>query len=50
MLSPRREPDLEISVDQELVELWRRTELPKDPAELDAALCAAKLEPMIKDR
>ena len=45
-----REPELEVSVRPELVELWRKTALPKDPAELDAALRAAKLEPMIKDR
>lgn len=32
------------------MELWRKTDLPKDPEELDAALCAAKLEPMIKNR
>lgn len=45
-----RDPELEMKVSPELAELWRKTEIPRDPAELDAALTAAMLEPMIKDR
>ena len=37
------EPKLAIKLDQELIEIWRRTALPADPAELDAELRRAGL-------
>ena len=37
------EPKLNVSMDQELIELWRKTALPADPAELDAELRRAGL-------
>ena len=37
------EPKLNVSLDGELIELWRKTALPADPAELDAELRRAGL-------
>jgi len=40
---PCSEPKLNVSLDKELIELWRKTALPADPAELDAELRRAGL-------
>ncbi len=37
------EPKLNVSLDPELIELWRKTALPADPAELDTELRRAGL-------